>query len=113
MGKIAKKQKKVKVGKEAPLKEGIYCHIQVLNPPLLDLLSDVKKTGTYYEETENCRKAAILLSKKYCNRSLMGEIDYSLKIKNRTAKGVKILDKEIDTIDCHADSGKNEIAHNF
>ena len=93
--KIAKK-----IEKKDSIQEGIYCHIRVLNPPHLELLSDVKKAGAYYEDTENCREAAIRLTKTYCGHSLMGELDVDIVIKDRTQDGDKTLERVAESIEC-------------
>jgi hypothetical protein len=92
--------KKKMIEGEPKLVEGVYCHIRVLNPPHLEILSDVKKVGTYYEDADTCREVAIKLSKTYCGHSLMGELDINWSVKDRTKDGEKILQKEIESIEC-------------
>ncbi len=92
--------KKKMIEPEVKLVEGVYCHIKVLNPPHLEILSDVKKVGTYYEDAETCREVAIKLSKTYCSHSLMGEIDINWSLKDKRQEGEKVLDKNIESIEC-------------
>ncbi len=112
--KVKQPQRKVvEVKKKTPLPEGLFCHIQVLNPPHLELLSDVKKVGEYYSDRNNCRQVAIRISQNYCDRSLMGEIDYSLSIKNNQGGRVRVLNKEIDSIDCEKENSRGLAQRNF
>jgi hypothetical protein len=92
--------KKKVIEAEPKMVEGVYCHIKVLNPPHLEILSDVKKVGTYYEDADTCRDVAIKLSKTYCGHSLMGELDINWSIKDKRVEGEKVLEKDIESIEC-------------
>lgn len=93
------------------LPDGVYCHIQVLNPPQLDILSDQKKTGTYYEDAETCREVALQVSRSYCGYSMMGELDIHYSIKDHTAAGDKVLEKFDESIECDAKKDVASASH--
>lgn len=103
--KILAKKKKVSrkianIRVQPKIFDGIYCHIKVFNPPHQEKLSDQKDQTMLFDDPEECREKAIRLSKRHCDDSLMGEIDYQWSLKDKQGKSIKVLNHESSYIQC-------------